>query len=397
MYVFLIKNCILPHNQTSMKKRSKGSAANIVFSPFIFASVLTLLFIGSCKKEVQTPITKLKITVHRATHSLQNIEKISAVSSPKGNCYYAVYSIMGYLSLKPGADIETLYSVAASIEDYFTEFVGGQFTTHLDAVIAYNVAQQYAYTMATSAGLDYEPLGGPLDDPAEQVCPGDDGFVSVVDPCAQKALIKEMATNSTISQKNNELKNKTSATNNPSGIEYGVQFKLNSLNDPAVYKTATITTGNIGTWNPQPFVWNSSEGYSIGESHTHIDGQAHSPVDIFDMAKNLAIVNNTGVGVQFYKKNVTMTIVTQWGNWVATVKDWPLFLKEYEKYKKQGSATYNANYLQIGNGALSPPGTKFLTKFGAFLNLYKADPNSNEYNPLKLNTNGSPEIIYCPD
>jgi|GEM_PF-1180930 len=217
---------------------------------------------------------------------------------------------------------------------------------------------------------------------------------SAEDPCARKGKVIANASDTTISKKNNAL-NTTITTNNPDEIEYGTQFDLNSPDAASSYKPSYITSGGAGWWESQPFHWDSSSGYSIGESHTHIDGMAPSPADVMHMAKNLATVVNSGVGIEFYKANVSTTVVTQWGNWVVTVKDWPAFITEYNVYKNMSLADYNANYLAIGGGTNQPPGARFLSKFGAYLSLYKADPNTTNFQPLKLGSNGSPEPISC--
>jgi len=88
---------------------------------------------------------------------------------------------------------------------------------------------------------------------------------------------------------------------------------------------------------------------------------------------------------------------TRYGNYVATVKDWPGFLAEYTNYKNMGLAAYNTAYLAIGGtGTNQPAGVRFLTKFGAFLNLFKANPGGSDYDALKLNSSGAVELIPCP-
>ncbi|KQR67741.1 hypothetical protein [Pedobacter sp. Leaf176] len=93
--------------------------------------------------------------------------------------------------------------------------------------------------------------------------------------------------------------------------------------------------------------------------------------------------------MNYYKDNVSTNVVTSNCNYVVTVKDWPAFLNEYNNFSNTTLAAYNAAYLQLGGGGNVAPGVSFLLKFGAFLNLYKADPSSDEYMPLKLNQNNA--------
>ncbi|WP_443944295.1 hypothetical protein ACJVDH_15405 [Pedobacter sp. AW1-32] len=181
----------------------------------------------------------------------------------------------------------------------------------------------------------------------------------------------------------------------PAASESGTAIKLTGLGSADGYKNTSITTNTGANWFAPNFSWNVANGFKIGEAHTHMDGNAPSPSDIMHMAADLATVENSGVGIAYYKAMVSTTVVTAYGNYVVTVKNWPGFLVEYNNYKNSNSNEYTNNYYALGGEGNVAPGVRFLLKFGAFLNLYKSDPGSNDYKPLKLNNNNAIIEIPC--
>jgi hypothetical protein len=218
-------------------------------------------------------------------------------------------------------------------------------------------------------------------------------------PCDRKAGVETAAANPMRILKDNQIKVTITSSTNPTGKEFGVDHKLTSLTGTPTYKDVAVTPGIIGKWFPGQFTWSATDGYTIGDSHSHIDGNAPSPSDIFDMAKNLsnpAVIASGTSGISFYKQNVSSTVITQYGNYVVTVKDWAAFMAEYALYKNN-TVTYNNTYDAIGDSlSIQPAGFRFLTKFAGFLNLFKADPQSGVYKPLRLNSQGAIELFPCP-
>ncbi|WP_443944293.1 hypothetical protein ACJVDH_15395 [Pedobacter sp. AW1-32] len=210
------------------------------------------------------------------------------------------------------------------------------------------------------------------------------------DPCVGKAKIKTKAMIARISIAMDSLKKTIVGTSLDDGAsESGTAFKLTGLGSADGYKNTQITTNNGTIWQAPSFTWNMTDGFKIGEAHTHLDGNAPSPSDVMHMAQDLATVANSGVGVDYYKANVSTTVVTAYGNYVVTVKDWDAFLVAYQNYNNTPSTQYNAAYLALGGEGNVAPGVRFLLKFGAFLNLYKSNPGSNDYTPLQLNNSNA--------
>jgi len=210
------------------------------------------------------------------------------------------------------------------------------------------------------------------------------------DPCVGKAKIKTKAMIVRISIAMDSLKKTIVGTSLDDGAsESGTAFKLTGLGSADGYKNTHITTNNGPIWQAPGFTWNMTDGFKIGEAHTHLDGNAPSPSDVMHMAQDLATVANSGVGVDYYKANVSTTVVTAYGNYVVTVKDWDAFLVAYQNYNNTPSTQYNAAYLALGGEGNVAPGVRFLLKFGAFLNLYKSNPGSNDYTPLQLNNSNA--------
>ncbi|WP_443945594.1 hypothetical protein ACJVDH_00350 [Pedobacter sp. AW1-32] len=210
------------------------------------------------------------------------------------------------------------------------------------------------------------------------------------DPCVGKTNVKKTAMNTRVSIALDSLKKMINGSSlDPNASESGTAFKKTGLGSADGYRASNITTDAGTSWFAPSFTWNITDGFTIGEAHTHMDGTAPSPSDIMHMAADLAKVQSSGVGIDYYKANVSTTVVTPWGNFVVTVKNWDGFLAEYNSYQNTPKSQYFAAYEALGGGGNLPTGLRFLLKFGAFLNLYKSDPGSNDYEPLEMINNNS--------
>jgi hypothetical protein len=181
--------------------------------------------------------------------------------------------------------------------------------------------------------------------------------------------------------------------------EYGGEYKLSSLSATS-YKSTAVRTGLQNKFEPS-FTWNATDGFTLGDGHSHPGGTAPSPADAFGMAKNLSNseLKNAGKSdIEFYKSNCFMKIITDSATYMVTVKNWSKYLTEYQNYKTQGYLAYTADFLTIGGTGFKEPGFRFLKQFGDFLTIYKADLNGN-FKPLMLKTENGQEIVgvrLCP-
>ena len=178
------------------------------------------------------------------------------------------------------------------------------------------------------------------------------------------------------------------------GNEYGYEQNLTSVNG-STYKNIELRTDNSTNSFNSNFSWNATNGYTIGDVHTHPLGSAPSPADIFGMVKNLnntALQNAGAADITFYKQNVSITVLTSGGNYVVTVKDWTQLSATYATYKNDITA-YNENYALL----MSQPGGStqaILGLLGNAINLYKSDSN-NVMKPMVLGSDGNVTEFNC--
>lgn len=253
---------------------------------------------------------------------------------------------------------------------------------------AYNVAQQYAFNLANSFHLNYEPLGV-LTDPVEELCPGEEGYFAPVDPCAQKLKLDDIASNTIISQKNYDVR----AWMETTGFEYGYEQKVTAI-DGTTYMNTGIRTDSVGNTFTLQFTWSASTGFAIGTVHTHPLGNAPSPIDVFNMLTYLTLVEGTDTGVEFYKKNASLTVIGSNNTYAVTVNNWVALKKAYDTYLLDPNA-YNNRYRQIGIQNTSSE-IALLTLLGNSINLFKMD-GDNKFQPRVFDTNGALINKNCPN
>ena len=220
-------------------------------------------------------------------------------------------------------------------------------------------------------------------------------------PCAEKATVSTRAANVTVANQNTQILSKSTT------IEYGTDENLTNLSGNTYVNTPITTNNTADSW-PPTFTWDSTNGYTIGWSHGHPGGSAPSPDDIFVMIGFLtdpALIKGGTSGIQFYRNNVSVTVVTKNGNYVATVNDWAALQTLYTKFTNDPNG-FNSNYVQTGlnylaanQGATDSDAGAYslMTLFGSSINLYKAPTGSTSFTPLTIDNNKKVATKPCPE
>ncbi|MVN92582.1 hypothetical protein [Mucilaginibacter aquatilis] len=243
----------------------------------------------------------------------------------------------------------------------------------------------------SAAPYDYEYGGGGNNPPSQPQQP------DPKDPCNEKAKVKAKAENAVVANQNQKLLNNLNSIEPKSGWEYGTEHRLSSWPN-GTYQDVDIRTSEQANTYPAKFYWHPDFGYTIGFTHSHPGGTAPSPADLYTMVNSLTNANLISAGqnaINFYKENVTMTVVTKDnGNYAMTIKDWSAmeqFRSQYAANPETYNDTYTANAQQFGNEVA------LLTMFGSSINLYKADSNSTNYLPRTLSSNNIVGNKPCPN
>ena len=225
------------------------------------------------------------------------------------------------------------------------------------------------------------------------------------DPCAKKGALQTQINNAVIDTLKTKILAKTD------GKEWGAKQSLNSLSMTSGYKTTPLLTNGAVDYVNIGFSWNATEGYSIGSVHNHPSGNAPSYDDVFKMVSNLSepgIAASGLNGINFYKNNVSTTIVTSSGTYVVTVKNWQELNISFGNWVANPNvfeAEYNgaaAEYLIDHPTALDKELSEFalLAILSKGINLYKTEPNSNILKPLIAYINSDNKLtlasVNCP-
>jgi hypothetical protein len=230
------------------------------------------------------------------------------------------------------------------------------------------------------------------------------------EPCKQKLHIDSLVKNAIISAQN-ALISKESTT-----IEYGANENLSSLTGNT-YLNTSVTPGTTDSWTPT-FSWDDATGFSIGSSHYHPAGDGPSPDDVFTMIANLTNTNNVATQnlinsgasvIQFYRNNVSITVLTQTEDYVVTVNNWGTLSMLYAQYQASlntGTNIYGfdtdfstlAGEYAATNNLSSAAGNIFalLSTFGNAINVYEAPHGSTAYQPLAIASNLAVGTTPCP-
>lgn len=219
------------------------------------------------------------------------------------------------------------------------------------------------------------------------------------EPCVEKDKLSASAGNPTISAQNSQILSNTAS----SGKEYGAEQNLTTVPGSTYYNSAVSTDGSNNSFTPT-FTWNSTSGYTIGVSHGHPANGAPSPADALWAYGN---INNQELiranGVAYYKDNVSVTVVTDAGIFIVTIKDWSALQNHHYTYYQNELAGKNI-YAKYANEyeTLNPSCTyqaktayALLKMYGDAINLYRAMPNSTNLEPLNINSQGVVAFTIC--
>jgi hypothetical protein len=218
------------------------------------------------------------------------------------------------------------------------------------------------------------------------------------DPCVEKAKINQRSYNANIAKKNLDLYNSEKTH------EYGVEQNLTSLTTDS-YKDIALRQGGSDYFETD-FSWNSTEGYTVGWSHSHPENGGPSPEDVFAMLAHLSdpeLQNSGANSVNFYKDNVSITVVTEDGNVTVTVKDWDKLKDVYDRYINDPGG-FDDEYRDFSDSFKSTYTFQSHTNsdihalntlFGSSINVYKSGVKSPYFNPIKEGAVG-PQTLQCP-
>lgn len=129
------------------------------------------------------------------------------------------------------------------------------------------------------------------------------------------------------------------------GIEWGVNHNLDALpgkdNTNLNYKQAKVKQGITDTWDAD-FYWNPKDGYTIGRTYLHPGEGAPSPDDVFilidQLNRSLDLAKSPKHMIDYYKSNVSTTVITQHATYVVMVRDWDELEKAFLTYNKDRKA-----------------------------------------------------------
>jgi hypothetical protein len=204
------------------------------------------------------------------------------------------------------------------------------------------------------------------------------------DPCVQKALVNSRNANAVIAAQNSALFGKVGLN-----VEYGSEQVLTDWHQGlSTFMTKPIRTDNQPDQIESQFSGNATEGYTIGFSHTHPNGTAPSPDDIFEIVRRTFDPELVAAGpdaMDFYKKNVLVTVVTADNNYIAGVKDWGQLMLLHQAYAGQPAA-FEQMFLDKVQQYQSYEAA-FLDVFGLSINLYTKFPDFPDAVPLKFTAN----------
>ncbi|QPH38757.1 hypothetical protein [Pedobacter endophyticus] len=356
--------------------------------------LLLFLFVGSCKKEPEKALNFLKSTYRPDKHILQNnIDKLMAVGVPPKFCYYYYPSIEYTIGYPAGTDPQLLDRIARSVEEELSKAASILYLSYQQALNAYQSAQNNAFQLVTGAGFNYYP---PTVYEPYQLCPGDDGYMALIDPCFQKMLVGNMARDSIIAAQNSTILTKTTNTS----VEYGAEVKLVAPTSFSPYKSTTVRTDNAtNNFNPK-FTWSTTDGFTVGVSHGHPSNSAPSPADAIWLVSNInvpALRNASTEERNFFRSNVFVTVVASLHTYVITVNNWQALEKLYFEFKAD-EAGFNANYIRLTTEHGSSEHA-LLSLFGEAINLYKAPAGSTNFKPVGMAYGGTGDFvieILCP-
>lgn len=226
------------------------------------------------------------------------------------------------------------------------------------------------------------------------------------DPCAQKIKVSN-------NQSSDQLRSKaTQVLSNTDGKEWGSPHLLAELplldsketGASLSYLFSPVTGGVANSEWDFDFTWNSNDGYTIGSTHLHPSNGAPSVDDAFrllsQMNGNSDLLNSPQYVIDYYKNNVSSTIVTQDATYVITVRDWDELKKQFDIYNLDREK-YSALQGRIANSyegfyPNSSVGERTSFALLSLLNkaivLYKAPaPNKNDSREIN-----PPPIVFKP-
>lgn len=227
------------------------------------------------------------------------------------------------------------------------------------------------------------------------------GLISCKDPCAERIALSNQLNNSTLSNHNSEILSNTIA----SGNEYGAEKNLQSLSQTNWnnYVNTPVRTNNHSNRFQPNFSWNSTQGYTIGVSHGHPSGGGPSPSDAIWAISNLNNPSLLASGdIQFYKDNVSTTMVTNQGIFVIAPLDWTSLQARFNEFHSSyythnvyltTENTMNDDYRDLAwQYQLANPYASYqditafalMAIFEGAINLYFASPGSMYFTPLEI-------------
>ena len=244
------------------------------------------------------------------------------------------------------------------------------------------------------------PVGGgdgdgglPPPDPTPVPCAVPDTDTDTTkSPCVQVMAVNTMAQN-TINTNISHIVYNSLGT----GHEYGTSENLNSWPN-GNYLNSTVSSDFDESSLSVGFSWDANDGYTINIIHSHPNGDAPSPADVFKLFvnSNNDDLDNAGQNaVNFYKQNAAITVIAKDASYVVTGTDYNTLATLYSQYKAD-IATFNNNYVQIADNNNGSTEFSLFSIFGNSINIYKSNANSTLFMPLLFDKNGNIITNPCP-
>jgi len=254
-----------------------------------------------------------------------------------------------------------------------------------------------AHDVTQDPGTDPDPGdGGPP--PPVVTCPPVVAVVDTtkkaIDTCAEKAKVIATQSNAIVSTLNTQVLNLTTST----GFEYAAPLNLSGLSSTDTYVPTTYTTQSDSTSVNAPFSWVPGN-YTIGLTHGHKDVVGPSPDDVFKMITNLLtdpnLLNASAADKAFYKANAYVNALNSVFSYQIIITDWNGIMTEYNKWIID-PGVYDASFKAAGKGQGSDSEYAMLTTLGSYVNLFRANAGTTNYQPWILTPSPTlPNVKYA--
>lgn len=209
------------------------------------------------------------------------------------------------------------------------------------------------------------------------------------DPCVERQNVSARAASAAVSSQ------KSTIISNSTSVEWGTEQNINAWPGGTSYNNVAARAGTASNSFTPTFVWNATDGYTLGAAHGHPGGTGPSPRDVFWMYDNLYNSQLVAAGPDaknYYQTNVSITTYTPNGTtYVVQINDWAGILMERQKFMLDNTG-YNNDYIAEAQNYMfannsTDNGTAgiwaLMSLMGDKIRVYKAEPGSDTFEPLE--------------